>query len=552
MISSQPGRARHSLEFLVRRWADLYRRRFYQLALFEIQSSFSGRPTLPIARFLEGQTYLALNRPDEAKKIFGELRKGEAGVNPSGEAAIAALEERLPEVLAGLDEACASNPHLVAPTEPFGWLEDASLIGASAIAGSGAGGGFGSSHIPGSLIEPIEIFPDRENVLRQIARQGAEDARRLAREVIEAAEDADLPLAREWEEAIASAGETETLPSVPTREKPVLGPPAIRSTGPREVESPVSGPVPAGAPTPIASVRETAWEDWKREFETLVQAEKTHQALSHVEVGLETFGDRPELYVSRARLLGALGSEREAAESLADAAMAAYRQGDREQATVFVEEILSLPRLSPRALLSFAAIFISGGMAVQGEQLLRETLDRMRRENDLEGMQDALGQLSRLRPGNPALRREMDTVARRLADRARQAAAAKAPPPVRRMSGKLAPVAPPPPSPDVHRPGQAPAPQASHAPAERRASPSPEEAQKLIPISLGLFIFGGFAGLSGAWFLSALMGGGLLMVSNQFSGSKEAFIQRMVIRGGGTILLILSVIVFLSRRIGIM
>lgn len=559
------------LEVFLRRWADLYRRRFYQLALFEIRSAMDRLGQNSILRFLEAQTLLNLHRPEIAREILDSLDVNDSDFKQFEEPAIRALGENLKEAMEEFNAAYEKNPKLAGPGEPFAWLEDPHLIGQTGnLVAAVSGGALAGSHIPGSLIEKIDIFPDRGKVLLEVRQQIEEDVETLAKEALDTLAEAELSTTSETESPQQATHEnTETI----QKEKPKLGPPKITSN---QQKTPVlqrpappaaaASATPPPAPPPVKETLEVAWEEWQQTFRDLVREGKIHQALAHVEKARDRFPDHPDLAEFKARMLEELGSEQEAADSLVTAATTAFRKGRTEDADRLVNNLISLKKLPPRSLIPIAAMLAAGGLGVHAAQVLQSAIPRLAEENDTEGVRDALQQLVRLRPGDKALQTQLYSLNRQIANLGTTAATKSLPPPVRQVANKVAPrlappkieildkkrnpVSPVPPAPtrnQVNDASQGNGRVLSMEEDQKELTPR-EHLASVTPMALLCFIIGGLFVLNGMAVFAALCGFFLSRIRNRLLGKPGIDLEVHVMKIGVIILYVGAGLAFLARR----
>ncbi|MCC5877997.1 MAG: hypothetical protein JJU11_17400 [Candidatus Sumerlaeia bacterium] len=553
--------ARHAtpmMEIYLRRWADLYRRRFYQLALFEIRSGIDRLGENSILRFLEAQTLLNLHRPEIARGIIDSLEINEAEFKGIEEPAVRSLGENLREALEEFDAAYKKNPKLAGPGEPFAWLEDPHLIGQTGnLVAAVSGGALAGSHIPGSLIEKIDIFPDRGKVLLEVRQQIEEDVEVLAQEALDALSETENYVTAE-EEKESSHGGTETI----RKEKPRLGPPKITANTPKAPEA-MPPPLP---PPPVKETLEVAWEEWQQTFRELVREGKIHQALAHVEKARDRFPDHPDLTEFKARMLEELGSEQEAADSLATAATTAFRRGRTQDADRLVNNLISLKKIPPRSLIPIAAMLAAGGLGVHAAQVLQAAIPKLSEENDVEGVREALQHLVRLRPGDKALQTQLYSVNRQISNLGKKAVTGSLPPPVRQVANRVGPrVSPPNKKGDAVRQGRTPPPppqarqQAGNHQTGSGKLLSMEDASgnelsprehlaSITPLALLTFVVGGIFVLGGYALFAALCGFFLQRIRSQVEGKPGIDLEVHVMKIGVIILYVGAVLAFFARR----
>lgn len=569
------------MEIYLRRWADLYRRRFYQLALFEIRAGIDRLGKSSVLRFLEAQTLLNLHRPEIARDIIDSIAEAPNESLLSEERAIRALGDNLKDAIEEFNKAYKANPKLAGPGEPFAWLEDPDLIckGGNLVAAV-SGGTLVGSHIPGSLIEPIDIFPDRDLVLSEVRKQAISDAEALAKEALEALAETDPDAVEELKEIKEQVVWEPDVEGV-KKEKPRLGKPKIMG-------EPVKAPEPVVSKSPTSSAKESleeAWEEWQTTFRELVSEGKSHQALAHVEKATERFPDHPDLAEFKARILEELGSEEEAADSLVNAATTAYRKGRREDADRLIDYLLTLRKVPSRTLVSIAGVLAAGGLGFHAAKVLQEVVPRLRQERDMDGMREALTQLSRLRPGDKNVQADLGALTRKMANTTRRSVTATLPPPVKQIARAAIPKVQPPKDPpsvqkkvvdlppppvkkldDIPQPPRVLAPPKINRPAAGEETPREplfnledapstkqlnprEELASVVPVALILFVVGGIFVLGGAWVGAVICAFLLQKIRGNLVGKRGLDMELHVMKIGVIVLYVGAALAFLGRRV---
>jgi tetratricopeptide (TPR) repeat protein len=397
----------------VAEWGGLFRNHFYQLAAFEARRMTEQPRASGLAWFLLGQSQLALNQHEQARESFEKARDlGNSGLGgPDWLRGLADnLQQSAGAVLALMEREKRPSP----PPDPFVWLEDPSTVGRVTLGSLGALGlaRTGIAHVPGSLVDRIDIFPDRERVLGQLAAAmvGASPG------MVPGLSPPAPTLARQWPETVAAP---PAPPPPPPAERPSLGPPrlapsptAARPTATPPMAPPVAPPMaaPAAQPTRPAVAMNTPARV-VAEASRLAQAGRQREAIALVADAIRSGQQDPELVELQARLHEELGEVSEAARVLAAGAAMARHSGARQRAEQLADRALQLARMDSRLLWGIATVLMAAGLSGHATRALKQAANLLRVAHDNEGLRQVLTELLKVEPDEDT-RRELQSLGR--------------------------------------------------------------------------------------------------------------------------------------------
>lgn len=355
---------------LVANWSDQFEKKFYNLALFEMQAASEREPENPLVWFLLGTTQLALHRDSAAREAFEKARGLESQSISHSE--LRPLAANLVPALDVIEEALQRRVHLSPPQSPFEWLENPAEIrrqikGAPAPAPAARANPKGATIHSTPTAPPLAMTPSTPS---------------------------SAPRSPE-----VRASEVRAAPSSPWTPKPE--PEAL-------VAPSLSAPVLSDSPA-----ASSPWAQWEAKLREYVERGNFGEALKQVDLALTRHDKNAWLAEWRARILEKDGRKGEAAEQYLRAVQLALNQGDKAKAEDLVKIAGDLAQGNGDLLLSLGAIMAAIGMTDRGRDALRGAEAMFRRANDHPKLVAALRGLLKLSPENPALVQELARLTQR-------------------------------------------------------------------------------------------------------------------------------------------
>ncbi|CAN5504436.1 hypothetical protein BH09SUM1_BH09SUM1_01440 [soil metagenome] len=366
-------------EKLIANWDDLYRRKFHNLALFELQIAADREPTNPVAWFLLGQTQLALHRTDAARVAFDKAREtaGKAGATASMSRYAAAV----PEALRMVDLILTDGALPVAPEEPFEWLTNSAAI----------------AHAETTSIwqaAPALEAPPPPIQESQSVRAYEPNATQV---VVE-------PLGPAYQTGIAQ----EAFAPNPAQAAALVQIETVR-------EKAVTAVAGAGS----------AWEIWEKKLLERIETGEVQDALRQVDSALSRHGDSIWLSEWRARILEKIGNVKLAAEQYVEAARIAAQQGATTQANDLARKATAVAQGNGDALAAVGSGLLAAGVGKEGGDSLRAAVRNYTQQGETAKIISVLKQIAHNEPGNKTVAAELARLTQKPA--AQQASRTSAP-----------------------------------------------------------------------------------------------------------------------------